>query len=49
MTNKKALVKVDDALKKKVEKKVAGTSTTIGQYYDEAVKEKMKPKAKVIP
>lgn len=43
MVNKKALVKVDEILKRKVEKKVAGTPITIGQFYDEAVKEKLKP------
>lgn len=42
----KALVRVDDKIKGKVEKKIAGTKVTIGKFYDEAAKEKMKEKKK---
>lgn len=48
MANKKGLVKVDALIKKRVEKKVAGTPITIGQFYDEAAKEKLKPIKKEI-
>lgn len=40
---RKPLVRVDPTIKKKVEKKVAGTKTTIGEFYDDAAKEKLKP------
>ena len=39
----KTTISVDKSVKTKVEKKIAGTNTTIGQFYDEAAKEKLKP------
>lgn len=37
----KSLVRVDDKIKGKVEKRIAGTKVKLGQFYDEAVKLKL--------
>lgn len=43
MISKKVPVKIDPVIKNKVAKKVAGTNTTIGEFFEEAAKEKLKP------
>lgn len=42
------MVRVDCKIKKRVAKKVEGTRKSIGAFYDEAAKEKLKPIKKSI-
>lgn len=40
---KRVMVAVKESTRNKVAKKVAGTPTTIGEFFEEAAKEKLKP------